>query len=62
MSVSPLSSSGHPALLRERNPGIPLRRVKRPHRHVLSSVLHHLFPLTDLLSELIPVTLDPGNN
>ena len=35
---------------RERNPGIYLRRVKRPHRHVLSSVWDHLFPLTELLS------------
>jgi hypothetical protein len=27
-----------------------LRHVKRPHRHVLSSVWDHLFPLTELLS------------
>jgi hypothetical protein len=27
-----------------------LRRVKCPHRHVLSSVWDHLFPLTELLS------------
>ncbi len=34
------------------NPGIivSLSHVKCPHRHVLSSVWDHLFPLTDLLS------------
>jgi hypothetical protein len=46
-SVSP------PVFLRTRrewSPGISLRRVKRPHRHVLSSVWDHLFPLTEILS------------
>ena len=32
------------------NPGISLCRVKRPHRHVMSSVRDHLFPLTEILS------------
>jgi hypothetical protein len=40
-----------PDTRREQNPGIYLRQVKRPHRHVLSlSVWGHLFPLTELLS------------
>jgi hypothetical protein len=39
-----------PDTRRERSPGISLRRVKRPHRHVLSSVWDHLFPLTNRLS------------
>ncbi len=39
-----------PDTRRERSPGISLRRVKRRHRHVLSSVWDHLFPQTELLS------------
>jgi hypothetical protein len=45
-----LPSCRPPDTRRERSPGISLRRVNRPHRHVLSSVWDHLFPLTELLS------------